>query len=73
MYSTQQSSEDIQRRFGEVEDDQRVKAYLLAGKVTELAHYLDATLPPGRDKALALTHLEDVLGRGVRALQRGGK
>jgi hypothetical protein len=41
----------------------------LVGRLGQTLHYL---LPPGRDKSLTFTHLEDVLMRANRALALGG-
>lgn len=37
-------------------------------KVVELAECIDALVPEGRDKSLALTHLEDAFYRSGRAV-----
>lgn len=49
-------------------DEQRAIVTQLHARVVELAEYVDAVVPDGRDKSIALTSLEDVLMRANRAV-----
>lgn len=40
----------------------------LRGRFMELAHVVNELCPDGRDKSLAITHLEDALMRSIRAI-----
>lgn len=40
----------------------------LRGRFMDLAHLVNDTCPDGRDKSLAITHLEDALMRSIRAI-----
>lgn len=49
-------------------DEQRTHVTNLHSRFVELGDYIDATVPDGRDKSIALTHLEDALMRANRAI-----
>lgn len=73
MYSTDESRADIAHRFGyHPPKDQATKDAHENWRsyCRELALYLDYVLPPGREKSLALTHLEDSLMWGNAAIAR---
>ena len=61
-YSDPRSSADIDNRFGyhPATGDRGAKHESIREACKELGHFLDRVLPPGRDKARALTHLDDV-------------
>jgi hypothetical protein len=49
-------------------DEQRAHITNLHARFIELGDYIEHTVPDGRDKSLALTHLEDALMRANRAI-----
>lgn len=49
-------------------DKQRTSVALLQSWARSFAEVIDGTVPDGRDKELALTHLEDVLMRANRGV-----
>ena len=49
-------------------DEQRAAVARLHAATVDLAELIEAECPGGRDKSLALTHLEDTLMRANRAL-----
>lgn len=51
--------------------EQRQAVAALRADAVEFAARIDAVCPDGRDKSLALTHLEDALMRANRALFAG--
>ncbi|WP_157005710.1 DUF7681 family protein [Microbacterium trichothecenolyticum] len=49
-------------------DETKARIVAMRSHVVELAEYIEALVPEGRDKSLALTALEDVLMRANRAI-----
>lgn len=72
FHSTPASHEDIDHRFDYHRPDaERVISHeSVRGKCRDLAHDLDTILPPGREKSLALTKLEEVLMWSNAAIAR---
>ena len=66
---------EVNRRFSHhVADERRAAAHDATRKmVTSLASRLDRALPDGREKALAMTHLEEALFWANAAIAREGK
>lgn len=62
-YATEASTADLTHRFAyHRPDTDKVQAHEdIRARCGELAHHLDHVLPPGREKSLAMTHLEDVM------------
>ncbi len=74
FHSTPASHADIDHRFSyhRPDVDQVTRHESIRGKCKDLAHDLDSILPPGREKALALTKLEEALMWGNAAIAREG-
>ena len=53
------------------EDPKVVLVQALKGKIIELADLIEEGVPEGRNKSLALTHLEDVQMRANRGIFEG--
>ncbi|MEC4836121.1 hypothetical protein R2362_16045 [Mycobacteroides chelonae] len=72
FHSTPTSHADIDHRFNyhRPDVDQVTRHESIRGKCKDLAHDLDSILPPGREKALALTKLEEALMWGNAAIAR---
>lgn len=70
-----ESAEHIDRRFSSnpaATAGQQSQLASIREAVRSLAHFLDDALPAGRHKALALTHLEDVMFRATAAVEQAG-
>ncbi|SLJ40239.1 Uncharacterised protein [Mycobacteroides abscessus subsp. abscessus] len=72
FHSTPTSHADIDHRFNyHRPDPEQVTSHeTIRGKCREPAHDLDTILPPGREKSVALTKLEEVLMWGNAAIAR---
>lgn len=69
------SPEDIANRFAfhpATTDEKRDAHTSVRQQCRQLADALNAQLPEGREKALAITHLEEVMMWGNAALARSG-
>jgi hypothetical protein len=62
-HATDASAADINNRFDyHPASPERITAHeAIREACRDLAHRLDCDVPPSREKALALTHLEDVM------------
>lgn len=72
MYNDPRSSADINQRFDYHRPDaERVVAHEgVRAACKDLAHKFDRDLPPGREKALAVTKLEEAMFWGNAAIAR---
>lgn len=67
------TKQEIDKRFGtpvELDQEQADIVDAFRGKARVLATWIDKNAPDGRNKALCLTHLEDVVLRGVLAVAK---
>jgi len=53
-------------------DEQKSAINMLQSAAVDLATAIEMLVPDGRDKSIALTHLEDTLMRAVRGIFTGG-
>lgn len=68
--------QDIERRFSfhpATTEEKRVAHSTVRSECGRLAEHLDILLPEGREKALAITHLEEVMMWSNAALARAGE
>lgn len=72
FHNTLQSRDDINHRFDyhRPDTDQVSSHESVRDRCKDLAHHLDVMLPPGREKALALTKLEEALMWANAAIAR---
>lgn len=66
-------ADDIERRFAfhaATTDEKRNAHSSVRQRCRNLADFLNEALPEGREKSLAITHLEDVMMWGNAALAR---
>lgn len=66
-------SRDIDHRFNfhpATDEEKRSAHGSIRDGCKELAHFLNAKLPEGREKSLAITHLEEVMLWGNAAIAR---
>ncbi|WP_100466675.1 DUF7681 family protein [Mycobacteroides abscessus] len=72
-FHTPNSSADIDHRFAfhaATTEEKRAEHGSVRAACKELAHKLDRDLPPGREKALALTELEEAMFWANAAIAR---
>ena len=66
-------AEELIHRFAfhpATDEEKRMGHTSVRGACLQLASFLNANLPDGREKALAITHLEEVMFWGSAALAR---
>jgi hypothetical protein len=72
-YHDPNSSADIDKRFAyhpATTDEKRYAHEDIRRACKVLAHQIDRDVPPGREKALAITHLEDAMFWANAAIAR---